>query len=133
MLTILLSIHPEYVERIKTGQKRYEYRRIAFRRTVDRIIIYATYPCSCIVGEASVSYVLQDSIERIWEKTYLYAGITKEAYLNYFKGRETAYAYEIMDLQIYPECRKLKDIGLSRAPQSFCYLNQEQYERLMRN
>ena len=28
MLAALLSIHPEYVERIKTGQKRYEYRSL---------------------------------------------------------------------------------------------------------
>ena len=133
MLAALLSIHPEYVERIKTGQKRYEYRRIAFRRAVDRIIIYATHPYSCIVGEAKVFCVLQDSKEKVWEKTHLYAGIKKEAYLNYFKGRETAFAYGITDFRIYPERKKLQDIGLSRAPQSFYYLKREQYERLTRN
>lgn len=130
MLSVLMSIHPKYVELIKTGQKRYEYRRVGCRKLIDRIVIYATQPYSYIVGEAKVSRILMGSKEDIWEKTYRYAGISEKEYLNYFKGKETALAYEITDFQIYHQHKSLHDAGLNRAPQSFYYLEPEQYEKL---
>ena len=44
MCTILLSIKPEYTNRILEGSKKYEFRRSVAKRKVDRILIYSTAP-----------------------------------------------------------------------------------------
>ena len=51
-MKILLSINPEYVKKIFSGDKEYEYRRNIFKnKEVQSIIIYCTYPIKKIVGE----------------------------------------------------------------------------------
>lgn len=44
-MKVLLSINPEYVEKIFSGIKKYEYRRSIFKNeAVDTIVIYSTSP-----------------------------------------------------------------------------------------
>lgn len=50
MATILLVIKPEFIERIFSGDKKFEFRRRVARRGVDKIIIYATRPVCAVVG-----------------------------------------------------------------------------------
>lgn len=44
MATILLSIKPEYVDKIFTRTKKYEYRKRLSQLPVDKIIVYSTDP-----------------------------------------------------------------------------------------
>ena len=39
MSTILISIKPEYVEKIFDGSKKYEYRRRLANKAVDKILV----------------------------------------------------------------------------------------------
>ena len=54
MCAILLSINPIHVENIMNGTKRYEFRKKACKRHVDKILIYSTNPIMRVVGEAEV-------------------------------------------------------------------------------
>lgn len=69
MCAILLSINPNHVENILNGSKKYEFRKKACKRHVDKILIYSTTPIMKIVGEAEVEDVLVDEPETIWKKT----------------------------------------------------------------
>ena len=40
MPSILLSIKPEYVEKILSGEKRYEFRRKLCKDEIDKIYVY---------------------------------------------------------------------------------------------
>lgn len=44
MCKILLSIKPEYVEKIIKGEKLFEFRRTVPKRKVDVVVIYSTFP-----------------------------------------------------------------------------------------
>lgn len=77
MCDILLSINPEHVENILKGIKKYEYRKIACRRRVDKIIIYSTTPIKKVVGEAEVIDILQKEKDELWHETENESGITK--------------------------------------------------------
>ena len=44
MATILLSIKPEYANKIFDGQKRYEYRKRIPKKEVSKIIVYSSAP-----------------------------------------------------------------------------------------
>ena len=43
-MKIIVSINPEYVEKILSGEKKFEYRTRAAKQQVDTLIIYATKP-----------------------------------------------------------------------------------------
>ena len=83
MYNMLISIKPEYVENIFNGSKKYEYRKIRCKQDIDKIIIYSTYPIMKVVGEAKVEKILEDSPDRIWEKTKKYSGIDLNFYQKY--------------------------------------------------
>ena len=129
-MDLLLSIKPEYVEKIITGEKRIEYRRRIFKNlAIERIYIYATNPEKTIIGYFLFDKVITDTPAELWEHTNSYGGIKKTNYFNYFNGRETAYGIEIntfikfekpfdpylMDAKFYP-------------PQSYKYLEKRIFE-----
>ncbi len=130
MSKILISINPEYVGRILDGTKQYEYRRVLAKKKVTSLIIYSTYPIMEIVGEVAVIGTIEMAPSSLWEKTKKAAGISRKKYREYFSGRKKAYAYILGQVTIYESNKKLADIGVEQAPQSFVYLSREQYEIL---
>ena len=122
MYNMLISIKPEYVENIFNGSKKYEYRKIRCKQDIDKIIIYSTYPIMKVVGEAKVEKILEDSPDRIWEKTKKYSGIDLNFYQKYFKDRSKAIAYKLTNIKKYDSPKELSSYGLKAAPQSFVYI-----------
>ena len=126
MCAILLSINPNHVENIMNGTKRYEYRKVACKRQVDKILIYSTNPIMRVVGEADVEDILIDNPELIWKKTQKKSGIDKCFFDQYYANRELAVAYKLKNVVKYNVPKKLKDYGINNAPQSFQYIEQMQ-------
>ena len=122
MCTILLSINPEYSERILQGVKKYEYRRQIAKKNVDRILIYSTAPEMKIVGSVEVKGVLAKSPEILWNETKSEAGICREKFFRYFNGKETAYAYQLGKVCQFNPPKTLADYQVSVPPQSFMYV-----------
>ncbi len=129
-MDLLISIKPEYVQKIITGEKRVEYRRRIFKNlTIERIYIYVTAPEKKIVGYFIFDGVITDTPAQLWKTTNSYGGIRETEYFDYFKGRETAYGIEVktfvkfdkpvnpylMDAKFYP-------------PQSYKYLELRIFE-----
>jgi predicted transcriptional regulator len=71
MCTILLSIKPEYTNRILEGSKKFEFRRSIAKRKVDRILIYSTAPEMKVVAMVEVLDILKDSPKKLWESCIL--------------------------------------------------------------
>ena len=61
MCKLLMSINPEHVENILSGEKRYEFRKTRCKEHVDTILIYSTSPVMKIVGEVEVKGIIKDS------------------------------------------------------------------------
>ena len=101
MCAILLSINPNHVENILNGTKRYEFRKKACKRQVDKILIYSTTPIMKVVGEAEVEDVLVDNPEVIWKKTKTKSGIDKKFFDQYYKNRNQAVAYKLKNVIKY--------------------------------
>lgn len=126
MCQILLSIHPEFVEKILKGEKRFEFRRVKTRKTPNKIIIYSTSPICKVIGEAEVEDVIMESPELVWEKTKEFSGINKEYYVEYYHDKEVAVAYQLKNVIEYNVPKELKDFGVKVAPQSFVYVGNHQ-------
>jgi len=125
MVTILLSIKPEYVERIFEGTKRFEFRRRLAAKTINKIVIYSTSPVMEVVGEVAVVDAISTSPIMLWEQTKDNAGISREKFLEYFDGCQHASAYKLGEITKYFESKKLSDFNIHQAPQSFVYLFSE--------
>jgi predicted transcriptional regulator len=130
LVQILLSIRPEFVDKIFSGEKLYEYRKAIFRQNVSKVIIYCTKPIGMIVGEFEVDGVIEDCPETIWKKTRKYSGVKKEFYTRYFEGRNKGYAIKIgskirYDIPVDP----YKDRKAFFPPQSFSYIHEKPIEQ----
>ena len=83
-MQILLSIKPEFVERIFDGVKKFEFRKVVANKSIDAIVIYATAPVMRVVGCVQVRGIIGDRPDGLWQKTKNVAGITREFFDSYF-------------------------------------------------
>ena len=124
MCKILMSINPIYADKILSGVKKYEYRKVKAKKDkFNKIVIYATYPIMKVVGEVEVKDILEETPEKLWNVTKEYSGVTKQFYDNYFNKSSKAIAYKLGKIEKYDEPKKLEDVGIKCVPQSFLYLD----------
>ena len=128
-MTALLSIKPLFVERIFSGEKKFEYRKAIFKQKVTKIIIYCTMPVGMIVGEFDIDDILVGSPCDLWERTNKSSGVEQDFYLEYFNGRNKGYAIKIGEKKKYKKPLSPKKIFRSfTPPQSFLYIKPNMME-----
>jgi predicted transcriptional regulator len=123
-MKVLLSIRPEYVEKIFSGEKKYEYRKVIFRKEdIDTIVVYSTMPEGKIVGEFQIESILVNSPDLIWKETKDDSGISAAFFHEYFENKHEGYAIKISNPIRYeiPIDPKIEYESF-HAPQSFCYI-----------
>lgn len=120
--TIILSIHPCHIEKIFSGEKLYEFRKI-IPSDIQKIVVYATTPIKKIVAIIEVDKVLTDTPKSIWMQTQKHSGITKEFFMFYFNGKEKANAIKIKAVHKLDVPKSLSCMGIQHAPQSFIYVD----------
>ena len=119
----LLSIKPKYAEAIFRGEKRFEFRRAIFRKSVAVVVVYTSSPVSRVVGEFDIEAIITDTIEGLWKRTKHCAGIDRERFFSYFSGRKIGHAIAIGSVRRYPLSLDLSTNFGMRPPQSFAYLS----------
>lgn len=122
-MKVLLSIKPEFANKIFSNEKIYEFRKVIFKdKSVKDVVVYASSPVSEIIGKFTIAEIIQGTPETVWKLTKDKAGITKDYFNQYFKNKELAYAIKIKQAKRYSKSIKLQDLGIKYAPQSFMYL-----------
>lgn len=122
--TILLSIHPCYVEKILSGEKLFEYRK-NIPTDISHVIIYATVPVKNIVAFVEVDSVLKGTPKEIWEKTKNKSGITEDFFMSYFSQKNDAYAIRFKDVRKLAEPKSINILeNIECAPQSYRYIQE---------
>jgi predicted transcriptional regulator len=122
-MKVLLSIKPEFALKIFDGSKKFEYRRTIFKRgDVITVVVYASHPLKQIIGEFEIGGILYEEPETLWIKTRDHAGISKQKFFEYFVNRKKGYAIAVKKVKKYEIPRRLDDVMLSVAPQSFMYI-----------
>ena len=123
-MRVLLSIKPEFAEKIFTGEKKYEFRRTIFKRAdVRGVMVYASAPISKVIGEFEIDTIISADLNTLWAKTESSSGITKDYFFRYFINRESGHAIKINRPIRYrlPLCIK-GDLGMT-PPQSYAYID----------
>ena len=122
-MKVLLSIKPEFALKIFDGSKRYEYRRVIFRRAeVKTVVVYASDPIKKVIGEFEIGEILHEEPQALWAKTGDKAGVTKKRFLDYFENREKGYAIKVKEARISNTPIPLSNLTVLCPPQSFTYL-----------
>jgi len=121
-----MPIKPVYAEKIIDGSKKFEFRRASIKGDLTHLIIYASSPVKKIIGIASVDGVDVSCPLEAWGNAKHAAGISQEAFLDYFQGKEKAVTIKLRDvLQLDREvCPKEIEAGF-KVPQSFKYVHSD--------
>ena len=123
-MKVLLSIKPEYAEKILSGEKKYEFRRAIFKdQSVKIVVIYASSPIQKVVGEFDIECVITQNLNELWESTKYHSGIDKEFYDSYFHGKEVGHAIKVKKTRRYRKHQDLDNYDIKYPPQSFLYLS----------
>lgn len=121
--TIIISIHPVFVEKILSGEKKYEFRK-HFPEGVRYMLVYTTSPVKKITALVEIESVLKDLPSNIWRKTRKDAGVTKKYFDGYFKDKDHAYAIKFKEIYKLKNPVSISQIkGIKNAPQSYVYYN----------
>ncbi len=130
MTIALLSIRPNYVNQILSGQKTVEFRRTKFKRDVSHILVYASVPVKRLVGYFKVADIYEMSPEQAWRDFMLVGGIDRQAFFDYYKGAKFAYVISIAQVTKFENEVLLTEVckDLS-APQSYRYLPKELFDK----
>lgn len=87
--------------------------------------IYATSPQCKVVGEVKIDGIKTADPESIWLQTGKEGGISKERFMDYFDGRDVAYAIKLGKVKRFVRPRPLSyyEPQVHSAPQSFVYID----------
>ena len=100
----VFSIHPRHVANILVGTKQYEYRtRRPSVKPGDTILIYETRPVSAVVGQATVTEVVDGCPCSTWQATSESGGVSSEEFFKYFGQRPRAVAIGLTDVVRFAE------------------------------
>ncbi|WP_370931089.1 ASCH domain-containing protein [Bartonella sp. DGB1] len=124
-MKIILSIKPEFVDKIFSGEKKYEFRKsIPKRLGISNVVVYSTLPVGKVIGEFTFRKILSLTPNALWDITKDSSGITKEFFDDYFRDKSLAHAFEIDSFNLYSAYLDISEILPSGLPpQSYCYID----------
>ena len=122
-MRVLLSIKPEFAEKIFNGTKKFEFRRSVFKNpNVKTVVVYASSPVQRVIGEFEIDLIINDELQNLWKITKEFSGISENFFFEYFKSKEKGFAIKIKDTKKYHESLCIKKDFKASPPQSFMYL-----------
>ena len=126
-MKILLSIKPQYVDKIVSGEKKYEFRKTIFKRKqVDAIVVYSSGKVGKLIGEIKFTTILSDTPLNIWNITKEKAGLSKGDFFDFFRNKEIAHAIKIESFEPYSHAISIQEKypGVN-PPQYFVYVEKD--------
>lgn len=111
MTDILISIRPQFVNLIISGQKTVEIRNRPVRlASGSKLWIYSTLPKGCIEAVATVHSVEVNSPDSIWKRFQDKTGLSEEAFLMYINGADQISAIVLRDVKSLDPSLTLQDL-----------------------
>lgn len=122
-MKILLSIKPEYTEKIFSGEKKFEFRKQKPKENFNTVFVYESSPSKSIIGYFSVKKIISGSPEKIWKTCKDKGGIKKESYFAYCEDKDVIHAIEIDKIFEFDSPINPFEIHSNfKPPQNFSYL-----------
>jgi predicted transcriptional regulator len=127
---LLVSMKPQFAERILTGSKLVEIRRKFSERWIGcKAVLYSSSPQQALVGEATVCSITTGTPEAIWTRFHAGLGCTRDEFSAYVGQAAEVRAIELNNIFPYKQPISLSEItyllGLEadlKPPQTYCHL-----------
>ena len=130
---LLLSIRPEYANKIFDRTKTVELRRVRPRllNEGDRVVVYVSSPEQAVVGSFKVDNIVEKPVTELWEEVEKLAGISHEDFYDYYYGVRLGVGIFLKDIHRFSqpvELHRLRNkLPNLKPPQSFRYLTVNQF------
>lgn len=126
MISVLISVWPQWCRLIFAGQKPVELRKSAPRlpegETQFRVLLYETRSAGgrgAVIGEA-VCFIVEKAVPPFNARLSDLSCVDPDTLREYSHGKPI-YGWYLAYVTKYQKPRPLSDYGLQRAPQSWCY------------
>ena len=110
-----------------SGQKRTEFRKVAFSRAISHAVLYASSPTSMVLGYFEVAGLDRDSPTNLWKAHRSTCGVGFDVFSSYFGKTALGVAIRIGRVWRLREPLALHTLGATAPPQSFIYLPEESF------
>ncbi len=134
---LLLSIRPEYAEKIFNQTKTVELRRVYPKQIGkgDLVIIYEPTPVQALTGMFKVDQIVEYPLEELWDLVKDKAGINREDFDEYYRGATSGVGIFFSECWKLPEPIKLQILKEREPnfhpPQGFRYLSKDRQPPLL--
>ncbi|CAC5345733.1 MULTISPECIES: ASCH domain-containing protein [Planktothrix] len=134
---LLLSIKPEYADKILAGKKTVELRRVRTRLEAgDLVLVYVTSPQQNLVASLEVERVITENLPQkkkyFWEQVKDKAGITDQDFKQYYQGASLGVAIFFSSINIFDKPIELttlkKKLPTINPPQSYRYITDYEFK-----
>ncbi|MFK7800043.1 MAG: ASCH domain-containing protein [Anaerolineae bacterium] len=129
---VLFSIKPKFANKIFSGEKTAELRRIRPKQVGrgDLALVYVSSPIKSLVGAFEIENIIEAPVESLWQLLKGRAGISFEEFTEYFKGAETGVGILFNSCWQLAEPVELKELreasNTFNPPQSFRYPSEKE-------
>ncbi len=130
---LLVSVKPEFAEKIFSGKKKIELRKAAPNVSPgDLIVIYSTTPVKAVIGIGEVGGILKMPPSRMWKLHGKILGIDKKRFFQYYEDIQVAVGIVLTSTLKFPNQLSLEEIKekhpFFHPPQTFRYYNESLFE-----
>ena len=131
---LLLSIKPQFAEKILIGEKTVELRK-SFPNKInngDYLLIYVTSPEKVVKGICVIDNIISKSPESLWNQVKDEIGITKSEYEAYYHDCRIAHGIVLKDVELFDKPIQLSELRRIfpnfNPPQPYCYFNIDDFQ-----
>jgi predicted transcriptional regulator len=129
IIAALMSIRPQYVKAIVSGDKLIEFRKKSFKKAIKYILVYETAPAKTIAGYIEVKNIEIGTPSDIWKKYSDIGTMTKKDFFNYYINSEVAVGILINKFVPFINPLDIKELEIF-PPQSFSYVSFDLFDKI---
>ncbi|MCH4824435.1 ASCH domain-containing protein [Gramella lutea] len=129
---LLISVKPEFAEKIMNGEKTIELRKSAPKKVSkdSYILIYVTSPVKELWGICRINNIIKEDPFTFWNNYGDKTGITETQFKDYYKTNQNAFGIELKDIRNFSkysiELKQLKKAFPNfMPPQTYSYINSD--------
>ena len=130
---LLISVKPEFAEKIMRGEKTIELRKSAPKKVdiEDYILIYVTSPVKELWGIGKINKIIKDNPVNFWNNHGSKTGVSESQFKSYYKTNKSAFGIELKEIRNFSkfsiELKHLKKaFPTFMPPQTYSYVKRNQ-------
>jgi predicted transcriptional regulator len=120
-MKVLLSIKPQYANKILNWEKLFELRKSIPKDRFDTVVVYSSSPEKRIIWEFSVDKIIHERIDTLRNIVKDKACVDKRFFDEYYKWRDKWYAIKIKEVKRYEKSLPIT-VYSKYPPQGFMYI-----------